>query len=300
MTAAAERLAGTVASANPMWLLAAIAFHVAGQVARGRAWHGVLRTAWPGAPLCPRSVSGCFVTGAGLSGVLPARGADVVRVLLVRRRLPEAGVPALAGTLAVEGLLDALIGGLLILWVAARGAEAIGGGGGAPVLVAVGAGLALAVVAVVVTGRPRRLRAALGRAARGLEILRRPRAFLTLVLPWQLAGRAARLVAVGCFLAAFAVPVSLAAVACVAATQGAGRAVPVPGASTGAGAALLLTSFPAATGQEGHGAALAALSIGMPLLLTAVGVALSLALLSRQCGTASPRTALRRLRAEPA
>jgi hypothetical protein len=167
-------------------------------------------------------------------------------------------------------------------------------------LVGAAALAALAVLAVVLTGRPRRLRAALGRAARGLEILRRPRAFLTEVLPWQLVGRTARLAAVGCFLAAFAVPVSLAAVACVAASQGAGRAIPVPGASAGAGAALLVTSFSATTGEHGHGAALAALALGMPALLTLVGVSLSVALLTRQCGTASPRVALRRLRAQPA
>ena len=116
-TSAADGLTGALADAHLGWLLAAVGLHVA-----GRAGGGVLRAAWP---YCsPRRACGWYVCGAGLTGVLSARGGDVVRMGLAKRELPRATWPALAGTLAAEGSFEVASGVVLAL-----GALGVGVGG---------------------------------------------------------------------------------------------------------------------------------------------------------------------------
>ncbi len=96
-----ERILDQLSGAAPAWLAAGAVLHVAAQVARGLAWRGALAPlAPPGPRLCPRRVAGCWIAGAGLSGLLSTRGGDVVRIGLVRRLVPGAPVAALVGTLA--------------------------------------------------------------------------------------------------------------------------------------------------------------------------------------------------------
>src|ERR687893_1238527 len=90
-------LVDAVAGVAPGWLVLGVVLHLANQVARGRGWYAVIRTA--GADLRRRDAIAAWVAGAGAGGVVSARGGDAVRVLLMRRRLPDAGCPMLAGTL---------------------------------------------------------------------------------------------------------------------------------------------------------------------------------------------------------
>src|SRR5918996_608567 len=80
---AADRLLDALAGAHVGLLAAAVALHVAGQVCRGLAWRGVLAAAFPG--VTRRHACAWHVCGAGLSGVLSARGGDAVRIALARR-----------------------------------------------------------------------------------------------------------------------------------------------------------------------------------------------------------------------
>src|SRR4051794_38029895 len=98
-------------------LVAAVALHVSAQTCRGLAWHGVLRTPWPG--VTRRLTCAWHICGAGLGGVLSARGSDAVRIALARRDLDAATWPALAGTLAAEGSFETFFG-LLTALVAVR------------------------------------------------------------------------------------------------------------------------------------------------------------------------------------
>ena len=70
------------------------------------------------------------------------------------------------------------------------------------------------------------------------------------MLPWQCASRACRVASLACFLAAFALPATLAAVLLVMFAQGSGRMVPFAPASVGAGVALLAATFGPATGTR--------------------------------------------------
>src|SRR3954468_7898737 len=194
---AADHLLDTLAGAHAGLLVAAIALHVSGQVCRGLAWRGVLAAAWPG--VARRRACAWHVCGAGLSGVLSARGGDAVRIALARRQLDGASWPALAGTLAVEGSVETLFAAAVAL-VALRfgvGSLALPS---APLL----AGLVVAAGLLVLCGaRSARVRGLAGEVGRGLAIVRRPRCWAMCVLPWQVTARVLRLGSATCFLLAF-------------------------------------------------------------------------------------------------
>src|SRR5436190_16355591 len=141
-----------VGRAQLPWLIAAVLLHVAGQVCRGMAWHGVLSTSW--ANLRRRRVCAWHVCGAGLTGFISGRGGDVVRIGLARRELPGATCPAIAGTLVAEGSFEVLSGIALAIAAASIGVGSLA----APPLALVVAGGGLIVLAAVLATRSIRVR----------------------------------------------------------------------------------------------------------------------------------------------
>jgi hypothetical protein len=110
-----------------------------------------------------------------------------------------------------------------------------------------------------------------------------------------LASRLLRLAALGCFLAAFHLPATLAAVLLVAFAQCSGRVVPFSPAAVGAGAAILAAGFEPVTGERVPAADLAAFFVGTSTVLTVVGTALALAICGAQAKV-RPRLAPRATR----
>jgi uncharacterized membrane protein YbhN (UPF0104 family) len=271
----------------PAWLVLGVALHLVNQLARGRGWHAVVRTALPDEPMRRRDAIGAWVAGAGASGLLSARGGDALRVFLLGRRLPDTPWAPLAGTLVAEGAGEAALG-LTILGIAALlGAGPALGPPGVPLL----AGAALAAIAiaaaVVYMRRPRartrcpRVRAVVARFVAGCAPLRTPRRYAVRVLPWQLASRACRLAALGCFLAAFGLPATPAAVLLVTFAQTSGRLIPFGPAAVGAGAAMLAATFGPVTGTAVPASQLAACFVGISTVLTVVCTVLCVAICLR-------------------
>ena len=204
-----------------------------------------------------------------------ARGGDAVRVLLLRRRLGGTGCPLLAGTLVAEGAGEIAVGLALLAVAIAAGAGPAPGADASTALYLLGAG-ALAGTVVLAARRCARLRRIAAGVGRGCAPLRSPGLYARDVLPWQLASRACRLVALGCFLAGFGLPATPAAVLLVAFAQGSGRLLPFAPASVAAGAALVAATFGSVTGDTVAAEQLAAFFIGTSTLLTVVGTALAL------------------------
>jgi hypothetical protein len=288
---AADRLLGALAGAHAGLLVAAVALHVAGQVCRGLAWRGVLAAAWPG--VTRRNVCAWHVCGAGLSGVLSARGGDAVRIALARRQLDRASVPALAGTIAAEGSFETVFGAVLALVAVRLG---VGSVELPPVPLLIGVAVAGAVV-VALGARSRRVRRIAAEVGRGLAVMRHPRCWARTVLPWQLVARGLRLGAATCFLLAFGLPVAPAVVLAACAAQGSGAMLPIPGAGPATVAGALLVALPMAAGHPVDPAAVAALAVVQPAALTGAGVMLSLTLLAVLCGARTPRALARAVRA---
>lgn len=294
----ADRFGDAVAGAHVGLLVAAVALHVSAQLCRGLGWHGVLSAPWPA--VTRRRACAWHVCGAGVSGVLSARGGDATRIALARRDLPEATWPALAGTLAAEGSFESA-SGLVIALLALK----LGGVGTvhAPSPVLLAAVAVGAVVVAVLAARAARVRRLVREVGRGLAVLRQPRRWATRVLPWQVVSRALRLAAATCFLLAFGLPATPAVVLAACAAQGSGSAVPLPGAGPATIAAGLLVALPIAAGKAVDPGAIGALALVWPTALTATGVVLSTVLLAVLSGARTPRGLLRfarSLRGRPA
>jgi len=271
-------LGSAVAGASPGWLALGLGLHLLNQVARGRGWFAVVRAACPDEPaLRRRDVVAAWIAGAGAGGMFSARGGDAVRVLLLRRRAPEAGCPLIAGTIVAEGAGELAVG-LALLAVALL--AGVGPELGAPTstLALVIAALALAVLA---GSRLAAVRRVASRVGMGCASLRCPRLYARTVLPWQLVSRVCRFAALACFLAAFSLPVTPLAILLVMFAQGSGRLVPFAPAAVGATVAMLAASFGPVTGAAVPTSQLAAFFIGMSTVLTVVGATLSLTICLR-------------------
>lgn len=276
LAAALERALGSfteaLAGASPGWLVLGVVLHLANQVARGRGWCTLLRDA-SGEHVRRRDAVAAWVAGAGAGGLASARAGDAVRVMLLRRRVADC--PLLAGTIVAEGAGELLVGAALLAVAVSAG---LGPEFGAPGLVwIVPAAIGIALIALVIARSPRLRSIACG-VGRGCAPLKQPAAYARGVLPWQVASRACRLGALACFLAAFGLPASFAAVLLVTAAQSGGRLVPFAPASVGAGAAMLAATFAPVTGTAVPAADLAAFFVGTSVVLTVVGTGLTLAI----------------------
>ena len=276
LTAALERALASftdaITGASLGWLMLGVVLHLANQVARGRGWCTLLRSA-SGEQVRRRDAVAAWVAGAGAGGLASARAGDAVRVMLLRRRVPDC--PMLAGTIVAESAGELLVGAALLAIAVSAG---LGPEFGAPALIwIVPAVIGIALIALFVARTPR-LRSIARGVGRGCAPLKCPGAYARGVIPWQVASRICRLGALACFLAAFGLPASFAAVLLVTAAQSGGRLVPFAPASVGAGAAMLAATFAPVTGTAVPAGELAAFFVGTSVVLTVVGTVLTLAI----------------------
>jgi hypothetical protein len=284
-------LVDAVAGVSAGWLVLGVALHLANQVARGRGWHAVVKAACDETgPPRKRDTVAAWVAGAGAGGVVSARGGDAVRVLVLARRSPGTSRAVLAGTLVAETVGETALGVALFglgLTVGVGPGFGLSTTTGLYVLAAV-----LAVTGVILVGRRSgRVMGFLTRAAHGCTLLRCPKTYSCQVLPWQVASRVLRLGALACFLAAFALPSTPAAVLLVVFAQVSGRLVPFSPASVGAGAAILAATFGPVTGTPVSASHVAAFFVGTSTVLTVVGTAMALVICAHASAKMGPNPA---------
>jgi uncharacterized membrane protein YbhN (UPF0104 family) len=99
----------------------AIVCHVVKLVFRAGAWRAIINAAYPDARLKFRSAFGAYIAGVGVNSIVPARGGDVVKLYLVRHRIPGSSYATLTPTLIVETMFDFVTAGALIIWALASG-----------------------------------------------------------------------------------------------------------------------------------------------------------------------------------
>jgi hypothetical protein len=299
-------LANAVAGTGHGWLALGVALHLANQVTRGRGWWAIVRAATCDDPrLRRRDAIGAWIAGAGAGGVVTARAGDALRVGMLARRLPDAGAAVLAGTLVAEAAGELAGGVVLLAFAAAVGIRSPLSAAGPDLwFAALAIALAATAIAGVVLARRRRSvpreraieptapRRIVDGLRRGCAPLGQPGAYVRRVAPWQLVSRLCRLAAVGCFLTAFHLPATPAAVLLVIVAQGSGRLVPFAPVAVGAGAAVLAATFAPVTGSAAPASDVAAFLIGTSTVLTAVGILLAGAITFSAAGWRSlPRAA---------
>jgi hypothetical protein len=288
-----------------LWLLGlGVALYLAAQTVRPRGWHTILRAAFPEATdLRPRDVIRAYLAGAGVNAIVPARGGDVVKLALVRRRIEGARYSTLAATFIPETLFETAFGTALVAWGLAEGFIPVPSTSGELPALDVSLVLghpilsALVLAALVLVGR-RLVRALRGALRQGTAILSSPRRFIVGVASWQALARLIRLGSMAAFMAAFDLPVTPATVVLVMAAQGGGRILPLAPASASLRLAMLSYGFVEVTGHPVDIAAITAFTFGVGAVMAMSGLAVASAILAHEFGTLSPRRAVARARAD--
>jgi hypothetical protein len=296
-------IADRTAEVDVRLLLTGTVLYMLAQAVRTRAWFTILRAAYPEATgLRARHVMRAYLAGSGINAIVPARGGDVVKLAMVRRRIEGARWATLAATFVPETLFETAFGAGLVVWALANGFMPVPTDMGElpaldvsllvehPVPAAAGA----VVVGVAGWWLVRKVRAPL---RQGVAVLGSPRTFITGVASWQALARLIRLGSLAVFMAAFGLPVTPATVVLVMAAQGGGRILPLAPASAGLRLAMLSYGFVEVTGQRVDIAAITAFTFGVGAVLALAGLVLAVGILAHECGTFSPRRALSTARA---
>src|SRR3954451_18241977 len=119
---ALELLLDRAASVDPALALLGVVLYILAQAVRTCGWHTIIRAAYPDAAgLRARHTMAAYLAGAGLNGVIPARGGDIVKLWLGHRRIPESRYATLAATFVPETLFETIFGFGLVIWALSRG-----------------------------------------------------------------------------------------------------------------------------------------------------------------------------------
>jgi hypothetical protein len=252
-----------------------------------RAWHAALADTAP--EVRYRDVVAAHLGGAGFNGILPAHGGDAVKLALLKRRATDAPFGKLLGSLAPPAAIEALLTALLLTWALGSGVLDTPSLPGQIPLPVVGAAAALAAGVLWLLARkaPRLLRD----VRAGMTTLRHPSSLVRGVLPWVVAARLIRLTAIGCFLTAVGLPVTLTGLLLVMAILG---GVGTNGATSAPiRIAVLSASLPAAIGIHSVSLETAATFLGaMQVSAIIANLAISVVVLGITLRTASPRRLL--------
>lgn len=100
----------------------ALALHFVRLLCRATAWREIIVAAYPDRDVPRAGIAGAYLAGTGVNAIVPARGGDVVKLVLAKRKIEGAGYTTLAPTLVVETLLDAVVAAGILVWAFAVGA----------------------------------------------------------------------------------------------------------------------------------------------------------------------------------
>lgn len=290
-----------VGALDGRFLLPALALQLLAFGFRGLAWRNVLVAAYPDRKVPVFSIGCAYATGVAMNAFLPGRGGDVVKVALVRARIPGSAIPTIAASLTVVVVLDAVIGACLVgaLWTTGvlptlPAVPVPGLSGPAPFVGAVVCATLL-VAGVCARRFAGRLRDAGVAALRGVSILRSPARYVGTVLPFQTGAWLCRIGVVFLVLQAFRIDAGLVTAVLVVVVTGASTAVPVPG---GAGSQQLLVVF--ALQSVATTASAVSFSLGMQFGITIVNTLVGVTAAMLMFRTIRPLTVLREARARTA
>ena len=99
----------------------ALAFHFAKVAVRTVAWRNIIQAAYPQTRVPLPPVFGAYVAGVGINSIAPARVGDLVKLYLVRRKIPGTTYTTLASTLFAETLVDLVLAGAIFIWALTQG-----------------------------------------------------------------------------------------------------------------------------------------------------------------------------------
>jgi uncharacterized membrane protein YbhN (UPF0104 family) len=268
------------------YLVAGLLLSLIMQIMRGHAWANAIRAAYAGEKISESRIVASFLIGAGLNGVLPARGGDAVKIVLAKRSVAGSNFPSIISSFAVLAPFDSGIGFLVLLYAVTQGllpqpprlpnlpAFDIAFWAANPqllVLLLTLLGIALVVGFAVLA---RRAEAFWARIKQGVVIFTQPGRYAREVLAWQMAAWMLRFASFWLFLEAFHIGGSFETVLLVMSVQAISGALPFTPGGVGSQQALLVATL--------HGASRTAVlsySVGQQIAVTAWSVAVAFAAL---------------------
>lgn len=281
----------------------AVGMHVARLLCRAIAWRAILAAAFPGSRVRLLPVAGAYVAGVGVNSVIPARGGDVLKMVLVRHRIAGSDYTTMAPTLLVETLFDLPAAACILGWAFTQ--NVLPGLDVLPDLPAVDwgwparhPGLATAIgliwliclvgIGIVWSRKVREFRA---RVRQGFAILREPRRYVLHVVTWQALSWVLRGATVWYSLEAFHLPATVRNTALVLAVQSLATLLPFTPGGVGTTQGFLVYVF---RGSHLDKTALVGFSVGMHIATTVANVVLTVVALAWLARTLRWRSLIRR------
>jgi uncharacterized membrane protein YbhN (UPF0104 family) len=267
-------------------LALAILCHLLKMACRARAWGNIVAAAYPGSPVLYRHMLGAYAAGVGVNALVPARGGDVVKLFLAKRKVKGATYPTLASTFVVEAIFDVVAFSALLGWVLWQGL--LPGLDAVPRLPAFGvswmighpfasAGIALGLIATfgyLGYRASRHVVAFWRRVAQGFSVLEDRRLYVRSVVTWQAADWCFRILGVIFLLQAFGIAVDVGPLSklesglVVQVVNGASGLVPFTPSGIGTEQALVVYTLAGKVSTT----SLLAFSVGSTLLAIAINV----------------------------
>jgi len=301
-----------LASVEWKWLAIAILFHLCKLLAVSRAWTNIVQAAYPDRTVRWRQMFGAYVAGTGVNAIIPARGGDVVRLFLAKRRIDGSTYTTLVSTSLLQTLFDIVVAGCFVLWAITQhvlpGLNVLksprlpaldwGWAFRHPTAGLILVGLLLLLGTALVAWIAERVDEFRAKVAQGFRAFQDRSYYLRHVAFWQLVDWSLRLATVFFFLRAFGIPATLHNALLVQVSQSLATIFPISPGGIGTEQALLVYIFRNVTTKS----MALSLSVGMRVTLIVVNAIVGFTAILLMTGTLHIRRAAEADRAgtEPA
>ena len=279
---AIESFGGHLARVHWMYLGIAVLFHLGQTAVAARAWRNIVAAAYPDRRVPWLGLYAAYLAGVGVNAVIPARGGDVVRLYIAKRRVPGSTYTTLASTIAAVTVFDFFAAFALVAWGVSTGALPglhvlphlpnfdFGWTFRHPRLALAIAGVVAIALAIAAVWAARRVAEFKRRVAQGFAVFRDKGLYVRRVASWQTLDWIIRVATVYWFLRAFGIPATFHNALLVQVCSSLSTVFPFsPG---GIGTEQALTLYVLA--GEAKRSALLAFSVGQHVTLTITNAAL--------------------------
>jgi uncharacterized membrane protein YbhN (UPF0104 family) len=301
-----------LASVEWKWLAIGVVCHLCKLLAVSRAWRNIVQAAYPDRPVHWRQMFGAYVAGTGVNAVIPARGGDIVRLFLAKRRIEGSTYTTLVSTSLLQTLFDLVVAGCFVLWAVTQHvlpgfnvlkspklpALDYGWAFRHPTAGLILVGLLLLLGTALVAWVAERVEEFKAKVAQGFSAFRDRSYYLRRVALWQIVDWSLRLATVFFFLRAFGIPATLHNALLVQVSQSLATIFPVSPGGIGTEQALLVYIFRNITSKS----VALSFSVGMRVTLIVVNAIVGFTAILLMTGTLHIRRAAEadRAGAEPA
>ena len=277
------------------WLAIGILCHLCKLLAVSRAWRNIIQAAYPDRRVRWRQMFGSYVAGTGVNALIPARGGDVVRLFLAKRRVEGSTYTTLVSTSLLQTLFDMLVASCFILWAVTQhvlpGLDVLrspslpaldyGWAFRHPTAGLILFGLLLLFGTALIAWVAERVEEFKAKVAQGFAAVRDRSYYLRRVVLWQVVDWSLRLATVFFFLRAFGIPATLRNALLVQVSQSLATIFPVSPAGIGTEQALLLYIFRNVTSKS----MALSFSVGMRVTLIVVNAVVGFTAILLMTGT---------------